>query len=442
MQKLINRAFAATMIAAAMTVSCTKDQLSKESLKLDMENGKAPTKTTTNTTGQGIMIDFDVKGEYANDGIETYEFNEEAGAALFTHISGEVAGAPTYNETSSQPTETSITTSTTLPAEFVTQYFGGVSPAITSSYTGTACTPAAPTEPTAPAQIAAKLTLAVDNNKCTLLTGGDLTSVNYSQTASATASCTSIISIKYGKLKGTNCWYKTEVTKSRTYTWTYNYTVAPINVTVAARTAWELVSSDFNGVQIPVSAKIAGLSAKTWTGGKKYSFALSYIDPILGEISRISNLKVELLDINNNPVLDELGAPILINAPHNIGTNYDVATGTVPTVPNTSGALDFKYITNAGSNGDVSLLPNALNGPVDARTLLNTDAFTGNQNGGADGKALQLAVMPNQNVKIPGTVPAGSYKIRISCNVKGNDGTLDAITALTQDIKIRANCKK
>ena len=75
------------------------------------------------------------------------------------------------------------------------------------------------------------------------------------------------------------------------------------------------------------------------------------------------------------------------------------------------GAVDFAYTTNAGSNGAVSLLQNG-----DARTILNTDGFAGNNNGGADGSALAWAIMDPVTL----TLAPGTYSITLTGTVKGN----------------------
>jgi hypothetical protein len=79
------------------------------------------------------------------------------------------------------------------------------------------------------------------------------------------------------------------------------------------------------------------------------------------------------------------------------------------------GALDFKYFSNAGSNGDLSLLANG-----DARTILNTDSFAGNQDGGKDGSALAAVI----TVPVPLEVPQGSHLLVLTGKVKDNSAQL------------------
>jgi hypothetical protein len=236
-----------------------------------------------------------------------------------------------------------------------------------------------PTTPTAPDPIYNELRKHVfQNEKCTFFNGGSLNSTTYTQFLT-----------KPGGWK---------------YTWTY--TVAPLVENVAPRTEWELMSSTSSGSAIvDIDGLIAGLSARTWTsdGGIKYSFSLTEAgldgdgNPI--EISRILNLAITVTDGDGNIVSQF--AP-----EHNIITERN------------PDPVDFTYLTNAGTNGNTSILPV---GSVDARTLLNNDAFDGNDNGGSDGKALQADVFVQQLE----FTESGNYNITITATVKGNSGLSD-----------------
>jgi hypothetical protein len=115
--------------------------------------------------------------------------------------------------------------------------------------------------------------------------------------------------------------------------------------------------------------------------------------------------------------------------------------------------VDFCYTTNAGSNGNTSLLLNGdargiLNGvslygpePCDLGTQTTTtspDTFAGNNNGGADGSALAYAKMDEQTVSSLG---AGDYKVTLTGTVKGNNDLANIAFSVTSQPHISAgNC--
>lgn len=57
----------------------------------------------------------------------------------------------------------------------------------------------------------------------------------------------------------------------------------------------------------------------------------------------------------------------------------------------------------------------------DARTILNNDDFLGNNDGGADGKALAKAVVDQASL----TLGVGNYKAILTGTVKGNNALYD-----------------
>jgi hypothetical protein len=136
---------------------------------------------------------------------------------------------------------------------------------------------------------------------------------------------------------------------------------------------------------IDIAADIAGesvLKSSNAKLGTKYSFSL-----IDGTGNRVQNLAVSV--DGDTPV---------------------AATSTV------SYPVDFAYVTNAGSNGALSLLMDD-----DARSILNGDSFAGNNDGGADGSALALATMSPVGFDLG----PGSHTIQLTGTVKGNSASAD-----------------
>jgi len=264
---------------------------------------------------------------------------------------------------------------TTAATYFTNEWDGN--PA-TVSCSGPGCsTNTAPSAPSAPAPDASKVTsqngVAVAN-KCTFLDGGNLIGSSYTQTA------------QIGPLGsgGTR----------RTYTYTFTYNINPTG-TVAAFTAWDLKQATGGGTApIDLVAEIAGESVvQNKQVGKKYSFSLRNSD----DTSRIVNL---VLTVD--------------------GVEYPINSSLVENCPGCPagavGAVDFAYETNAGMNGVTSLLQDG-----DARTILNTDTFAGNNDGGADGRALAKAVTEQVTVNLG----VGDHPVTLTGTVKGNNVLAD-----------------
>ena len=276
-------------------------------------------------------------------------------------------------------------------------YFSNVATgSVTYSCNGNACNgdicgvPAAPAAPAAdPSRIANPGGSGVaDKSRCTFLDGGTLTLTDTytQQTAEVPVSC-SVLG-NNGKL----------IAKDGKYTFTYTYAIAPFpdTATVAPFTAWPLAQHNEAGqAQVDVTADIAGESVlvKNITN-KKYSFSM--LDNY--GMNRVQNLTL---------ALD--GTPVA----------YPGSTVKYP--------VDFTYTTNAGSNGATGYLVNG-----DARTILNSDSFAGNDNGGADGSALALAVMDPVSLFLgPGT-----FTVELTGTVKDNSALASLPIDVTQTITI------
>jgi hypothetical protein len=277
-------------------------------------------------------------------------------------------------------------------ATYYTNAWDGSAPTV--SCTGPGCG-TAPTAPAAPSPSASQLShfLTQQICQCAFLDGTSLPSTTYTQTAT--------VSTGSGKT-------------GATYTYTYTYDITPTVSSAAPLTAWDLVqSTGGTSTEIDINAQIAGESVvQNKTVGTKYSFSLYESDGT----SRVQNLAVTVTDASNTVVASATpGSTIVQNAP-----------GALPGDP---GAVDFTYTTNAGSNGVTSLLENG-----DARTILNTDSFAGNDNGGADGSALAIANMD----PVPLNVGPGDYTVTLTGTVKGNNALADLSFTVTQTIHIIA----
>jgi hypothetical protein len=283
-----------------------------------------------------------------------------------------------------------------------TNTWDGNAPSVSCTGSPTACSNPAPPAPPAPAPdpnvLAGPNTKGnighdgiVGDNKCTLLNGGTLTSGTYTQTVK--------VSVGSGAT-------------GRTYTYTYTYNVTPTSNPVAALTAWDLVNDNGGGLaHVDVGANIAGESAlSSAKHDLKYSFSI-----VDGDGNRVQNLVVTVTDVNTSAVVGTFpaGSTVVTNAP-----------GALVGDP---GALDFLYTTNAGSNGVTSLLTNG-----DARTILNTDSFAGNQNGGADGSALAWAVMDTVGLDLG----PGDYTVTLTGVVKGNSASANLPFSVSQTLHI------
>lgn len=93
------------------------------------------------------------------------------------------------------------------------------------------------------------------------------------------------------------------------------------------------------------------------------------------------------------------------------------------------GALDFHYVTNAGSNGDLSLLADG-----DARTILDTDSFAGNQAGGADGSALAAVL----TVPLSLELPVGEHSLVLTGKVKDNAAQSSSALSVSRVVHVVA----
>jgi hypothetical protein len=346
----------------------------------------APATTTKTSTAQGIMVKLDAAGTFAIVQTDTYKYNHASAAACFTNAWDGLEPAASLS---------TKTTSVTVVSDV---------PAIVEA----ACTPAlaAPAAPAADGSVLVKdghpgNNDVVGENKCNFLDGAALTGATYSQVATVTASCSYVSSsvlITGGKPTNIGKYNVTTTTIATIATYTYTYQVTPVAASYPALTAWDFVGSTGGDTAlVSVNANIAGESVQsTAKVPRKYSFSLG--EDLTGRISRITALTVTV----DGVVVATPGSTVFANA-------------------------DFEYVTNSGSNGTTSLLVNG-----DARTILNTDSFAGNNNGGVDGKALALAMMDTVDLELT----PGDHTITLTGTIKGNTGELGLAVNVTQLITI------
>jgi len=163
-------------------------------------------------------------------------------------------------------------------------------------------------------------------------------------------------------------------------------------------------TSDGETAHVDISALIAGESAVSkanWP--RKYSFSLE--------------------EPGTDPTT---GLPVMVSRVVNLAVSVD-GTVAIPATSTVVYPIDFAYTTNAGSNGNTSLLTDG-----DARTILNTDWFAGNDNGGADGSALAAALMD----PVGADLGAGDHTVTLTGTVKGNNATANLLFSVTQTIHV------
>ncbi len=149
-----------------------------------------------------------------------------------------------------------------------------------------------------------------------------------------------------------------------------------------------------------VTALIAGESVLSKANQpRKYSFSIEDTDSVTGlPVSRVKNLAV----------------------------SFDGALA-IPATSSVSYPIDFYYVTNAGTNGNTSLLADG-----DARTILNTDSFAGNDNGGSGGAALAAALMD----PVGADLGAGDHTVTLTGTVKDNSALGSSSIAVTELIHV------
>jgi hypothetical protein len=338
--------------------------------------GNAGKPTTATQTGQAIMANLTGGGTYTIVETQTYKYNKDTAAGYFTNAYR--AASVVLTNTQIQPGNPS-------------------------------CTPPDPTVPTPPAPIVAKLNDpndegvndVVGQNRCSFLNGTRLTGTTYYRTATASSTC------DYTNSKGKVTTY------TRTDTYTYTYDITPIDPgQFAAFTAWDLMDIHGSGLAaVNLGVQIAG---ESWMTSKQFplpkgKFSFSMVD---NGANRVENLQLVITDASGATVYDSsYDYPLTSPASYLGGIPSTVVTNAPGALAGAPGALDFFFKQNAGTNGVTTYLKND-----DARTILNTDIFSGNDNGGADGSALAEVIMS----QVTAELDFGTYSVTLTGVVKGN----------------------
>jgi hypothetical protein len=215
--------------------------------------------------------------------------------------------------------------------------------------------------------------------KCSLLDGSTVSGTTYTQ---------SIDTAQIGSGKN-----------AVAYTYTWAYAITPTQNSYDARTAWALKSTEGDGTAaVQIGGYVAGQSVLVKSNVYKYSFSL--LDD--AGFNRVTGLNVAVLSAGNVLSSSQTLSNVVSNTP-----------GAIPYGP---GSVDFFYEShNGGTNGNASLLKTGM----EARAILNGDDFSGNNDGGADGKALAKAVI----TPVPFNLGEGNYLVQLTGTVKGNNAS-------------------
>lgn len=230
--------------------------------------------------------------------------------------------------------------------------------------------PPVPTPPTPNQSL--KVTFA-ENQKCVFLTGGSLTQTSIFQ-----------IAVTLPGLNGSG-------------TWRYNfgYVIAPNIAFAEPLTAWNFVSSSSTGDALAsISASVAAQSVLQVGKSKAYSFLIDRNDGS----ARIRNLQLFI----NGSLVGQPTASVQRN-------------------------VDFEFSANAGAIGTTSLLQIG-----DARTILNTDSVSTNNNGGSTGRQLAMASTSPVNVLLgPGT-----FAVKLKGKVLAVDSIAEQNFEVTETLEV------
>ncbi|MFI7547576.1 hypothetical protein [Actinoplanes sp. NPDC049599] len=245
--------------------------------------------------------------------------------------------------------------------------------------------------PAAPAPDATKITPLVHADRCTFFTGGLLSGSTYTQSVTVNG--------KNGKGN-----------------WTYTSAYRITGQTVSPETEWSSVLDSSDGAHVTLQGEIAGESVLAKSAAtSKYSFSL--VDS--AGASRVTGLSVTLTDpAGTAGTPTPIGSTVVTAADATNFRNFSV--GTAPADP-----ADLYLDTLVATNGNTALLAKG-----DARTILNTDSFAGNNNGGSDGSALAYARLDPTEV----TLTEGAWTATLAGTVKDNAGT--ATTNLSVERKL------
>jgi hypothetical protein len=376
--------------------------------------GGTASAASSNTTAQSIMV-------FNNDGNGQLELGSQQFVLLGSETwSYDNAAAKTY---------------------FTNAWDGNAPPSPTC--TGPGCAPGnttwipnycpTPSAPGAPAALANKLNPVVGQNACTFFDGGMLSGDTYTQDVTVDGSCnvcqpcsgsgggcgtsTACPTISGQKYKAASV--------NANFKFTYTYNITPTTNPVAARTAWNLDSSNNSPAHVEVSADVASQStlrkgandctATTCSPGSTWKFKASHTI-IDASGLRVTGMKVGVYDSNN----------MLVGTEKVQGTDFTLSLGTA----------DYFYAQNAGVFGDpTQLLNNALVSDIQQGDVCTAGGNRDDQCGN-DAVPGEKAVM---NAPVGFDIATeGNYTLRVGGTVKGNAGTLDQPFSVCSSLTINA----
>jgi hypothetical protein len=374
-------------------------------------------------TAQGIMIDLKTSGRFAVSADATYEFDPQTKWLGDDNRDGEGVPSGVF-----------------APVEYYTN--GRTSATTTGGYTLL-------NVPSLGVQVGYK---SVGGTGSGSLTNAELVTAMEAKAASATAKNSELLNLITSGNQNTGDWadfarggttavlasstydvvirHVTPDTAVRDYDFKYRFAIAPVpDRTFPALTGWYLVDEDDSGTArvriggtIAAQSLVMNQSAKRST--KKYDFGLENADGS----SRIEDVVMWVEKIVGEDE-DEEEEGYSRTPQHEI-----FSAGFDPDTNEFEGSFD--YFSNAGTFGTAQ--DELIDG--DARAILNNtdeisgDTFAGNDDGGADGRALQHAELQKEQFLLG----AGDWRVTITGNIKGNEGAgvFDSAFSIEQELNI------
>jgi hypothetical protein len=329
-----------------------------------------------NLTAQSVSVQMSGAGDYLLTETETFQFNIGTASGYFTNLQ---TGAPAVSCT------------------------GGGSHGVNCASTNQPLTPTAPNPD--PTKVTDNGNGQAFKDRCTFWNGGTPAGSTYTQSVTVLG------------LNGSGNW---------TFTWTY--TIAATG-TVAAQTAWDATFAGGTAVTITFGANIESQSVLVSSQYPTAKYSFSLVD---SSGNRVQSLNFSVTD-GTNTYTATPNSTVVVNYPW--GTVDFISTGNGGEFGTGIGALldagpnSVPYQNSGATSGDALSI---LNGLLMSANGLYHDTFAGNNNGGADGSALAMAVMDS----VQQTLGPGNYAATLTGVVKGNSTTVDQDFSITQTINI------
>ncbi len=197
------------------------------------------------------------------------------------------------------------------------------------------------------------------------------------------------------------------VNGSGSWTYSFQYSISPAVASVSALTAWNSIASGGTMVSTSIGANIASQAVIQSGNKRKYLFTLDRNNGT----PRIRNLKLFLNGI-------QIASP-----------TATVFRNCQNCLPGQNGAVDFNFVPNAKQSGSVALIKSG-----DARTILNTDDILTNDDGGSNGRALEIGQTSQTQVSLG----VGNYSVTLKGRVMGVDVIADEDFAVSESVSVVA----